>query len=172
MKKSSGFTLVELLIVIVIIGILASIGLSSFASAQAKSRDAKRKANLSQIASALELYYNDKGTYPADSSGGTGNFKICGELGTSECVWGEDGLTNTVNSRTTTYMIKLPTDPIPTKYRYYYNSTSTYYQLYARLENTNDKEISQTIIDKNLDCDYDGSTAVCNYGVSSGNTTP
>ena len=55
-----GFTLIELLVVIAIIGMLSSVVLASLNSARAKGRDAKRLADLRAIATALELYYNDK----------------------------------------------------------------------------------------------------------------
>lgn len=63
-KKQSGFTLIELLVVIAIIGLLASVVLLSLNSARAKSRDAKRVSDVRQIASAMELYFNDNNTYP------------------------------------------------------------------------------------------------------------
>lgn len=64
-KEQKGFTLIELLVVIAIIGLLASVVLLSLNSARAKSRDAKRLADVRQIASAMELYFNDSGAYPA-----------------------------------------------------------------------------------------------------------
>lgn len=64
-NEQKGFTLIELLVVIAIIGLLASVVLLSLNSARAKSRDAKRLADVRQIASAMELYFNDSGTYPA-----------------------------------------------------------------------------------------------------------
>ncbi|MEK7618345.1 MAG: type II secretion system protein [Patescibacteria group bacterium] len=64
-KNEKGFTLIELLVVIAIIGLLASVVLLALNSARAKSRDAKRLADVRQIASALELYYNDVSSYPA-----------------------------------------------------------------------------------------------------------
>ena len=63
-KNQSGFTLIELLVVIAIIGLLASIVLLALNGARAKSRDAKRIADVRQIASAFELFYNDFNTYP------------------------------------------------------------------------------------------------------------
>jgi len=62
-----GFTLIELLVVIAIIGLLASVVLVSLNSARAKSRNAKRIAEVRQIMTALELYYNDNSRYPIQS---------------------------------------------------------------------------------------------------------
>jgi len=63
-NKNKGFTLIELLVVIAIIGLLASVVLLALNSARAKSRDAKRIADMRQIATALELYFNDNSGYP------------------------------------------------------------------------------------------------------------
>lgn len=66
-KKNSrikGFTLIELLVVVAIIGILSSVVLASLNSARMKARDTKRMTNLTQIWTALEMYYNDHGYYP------------------------------------------------------------------------------------------------------------
>ena len=64
MKLRFGFTLIEILVVISIIAILAGVGLATFSGAQKKSRDAKRKADLETIRSALEMYRADNGEYP------------------------------------------------------------------------------------------------------------
>jgi prepilin-type N-terminal cleavage/methylation domain-containing protein len=66
MYKKNGFTLIELLTVIAIIGILATIILTSLSTARAKGRDAKRISDLNNIKLALEEYYNDNGMYPKD----------------------------------------------------------------------------------------------------------
>lgn len=63
MKKQKAFTLVELIVVIVIIGILASIGVVSYNGAQSNSRDNKRKIDLQAIASAYQIHYQDKKTW-------------------------------------------------------------------------------------------------------------
>ena len=72
--NKSGFTLVELLVVIIVIGILASIVLVTFNSAQAKSRDARRMADLQNIAEAIGSY---RAKYGDDISTGSG----CGYQG-------------------------------------------------------------------------------------------
>jgi len=77
-KNKAGFTLIELLVVIAIIGLLASVVLLALNSARAKSRDAKRLADVRQLASAMELYFNDNNGYPTSSGsgvlvGGSGN---------------------------------------------------------------------------------------------------
>lgn len=63
--RKNGFTLIELLVVISIIGLLASIVLTSLNSVRAKARDARRKSDFHQIATALEFYYDKYGGYPA-----------------------------------------------------------------------------------------------------------
>lgn len=64
-KQFKGFTLVELMIVIVIIAILATIGIAAFGAQTRNARDAKRAANTDSLASALEVFYADKGFYPS-----------------------------------------------------------------------------------------------------------
>ncbi len=63
--KSQGFTLIELLVVIAIIGLLANLAIASLNNARKKARDAKRIADIRQIRTALELYYDKHNTWPA-----------------------------------------------------------------------------------------------------------
>jgi prepilin-type N-terminal cleavage/methylation domain-containing protein len=69
-KNKAGFTLIELLVVIAIIGLLASVVLLALNGARAKSRDAKRIADIRQLASAFELYFNDANSYPTAITSG------------------------------------------------------------------------------------------------------
>lgn len=60
---TKGFTLIELLVVVAIISLLSSVVFASLNTAREKARDARRKVDLKQIQTALELYYNKCGTY-------------------------------------------------------------------------------------------------------------
>jgi prepilin-type N-terminal cleavage/methylation domain-containing protein len=64
MKKITGFTLIELIVVIAIIGILVTMVTISIANARARGRDAKRITDIVQMQNALALYYRDEKTYP------------------------------------------------------------------------------------------------------------
>ncbi len=164
--RSGGFTLVELMVVIVIIGILTSIGIFAFQSSQQKSRDSRRKSELSQVAKALEMYNNDVGSYPASGTGADeGTMKGCGDTTKTVCAWG----TSFANTTKATYMIKLPVDPTSGR-TYYYEKVSTGYRLYARLENLQDLSIP-TIGSKTYDKNCGSSTSVvyCNYVITSPN---
>ncbi|MFZ5366301.1 MAG: type II secretion system protein [Patescibacteria group bacterium] len=157
-----GFTLVELLVVMAILAILATVSLANFRTSQIKARDAQRKADLRQIANALEAYMNDHGGYPTASSG-----KIkaceCGK-GTTECNWDEDtGQREFCDASNTVYMTKVPGDPLGPAQSYCYKSNGSYFQLYAKLENTKDQEAKL-----NVSCE--GTTY--NFGVSSSNCKP
>jgi len=118
--NQKGFTFIEILVVTTIIGILATIGLTSYQIANKKARDGKRKADLEQIRSALEMCRADTGAYPLtlDLSGcGSTSYPLtCG---------------------TNTYLQAIPCDPIQnTTYKYVYaaNGTGTAYSITATLE--------------------------------------
>jgi len=63
--SSRGFTIVELIIVITIIGLLTTIGVFSFTKVQANTRDAQRSSNIASLSEALEKYYDKNGEYPS-----------------------------------------------------------------------------------------------------------
>ncbi len=65
-KRKCGFTLIEVLVVIAIMGLLTSFALVSLQSARVSARDTKRKIDIRQLVNAMELYYLDHDTYPGD----------------------------------------------------------------------------------------------------------
>ncbi len=102
----SGFTLMELLISISIIAVLMAIGIASYGTINRQSRDTRRKSDLEQVRSALEMYRADNGYYPT-ASGGT-------------FVDIATGLADLVSGG---YISALPTDPKSTQV-YEYKATS------------------------------------------------
>lgn len=163
-NKKLGFTLIELLVVMCIMGILTVIGLANFRNAQVKARDAQRKSDLNQIKKALEMYYNDYGSYPSSEVALGGKIKIVSTT--------FDWKTNTtigaeLKDANTTYIKELPGDPSSSQ-QYCYKSSGPSFQLYATLENTQDPQCITTNCPLNRSCG--GNTY--NYGISSSNATP
>lgn len=104
-RDSKGFTIVELLIVIVVIGILAALVLNSFRGVQERARDTERRTDINAQASQLELYYQDQGGYPLFTGQiNTDSWITTNMQGADLAAWRAPGFsTNTmVNSATPT----------------------------------------------------------------------
>jgi len=111
MKQEKGFTLIELLVAMTIIAILAGLALVSYQGARKSARDGKRKSDLEQIRSGLEMCRNDLGEYPEGTS--------IGDLpGLCVPYFSMEGLV----------------DPIGTQSYYYKKGGANDYQLCAKLE--------------------------------------
>lgn len=118
MNNTRAFTLVELLTVMSIVAVLATISLFAIGGARSSARDARRKADLESIRSALELHRSDCGDYPTSLPNGA-TF-----VGGAGC--------NPVGN---TYIQMVPVDPSGGNYIYNItNSTDTAYELCATLE--------------------------------------
>lgn len=106
-RRQSGFTIVELLIVIVVIGILAAITIVAYNGIQTRAIDTQRRTDISNVYKALEAQYAVKGEYP----GTLGN-------SSSECLsaphWSCWGFTDDSRFISKEFMAKMPQDP---KYR-------------------------------------------------------
>jgi type II secretion system protein G len=156
LPRQKGFTLIEILIVISILGIISTVALGNFRNSQLKGRDLRRKEDLRHLKAAVELYYNDYGRYP--SADGGGRILGCPTSSSAPCEWG----VGTFTDGKTLYEQKVPADPSRTlTYFYKTSSDASRYQIFARLENTKDPMILTGL---NVDCGV-----TCNYGVSSPN---
>lgn len=126
LKTKSGFTIVELLIVIVVIAILATISIVAYNGVQERARNSQRTSDIRAIANALELYYADNGEYPM--SGGW-----CTQISNPN-----NGYATAFQSAISKYMPDVPFDPLyaETNQDYFYrrNSSGQSYHLYAELE--------------------------------------
>lgn len=144
MKKNNGhiagFSLLELLIAIAIVGVLSALLLASFIGIRAKGRDAQRKADIRQLQTGLQLYYSDQNAYPIQATvtpaapGGAA-------LNTPPCTTPAPLATGP----TKIYVRKIPCDPMnDTTYwnggKYYYYSDGFSYDLTACLESNSDNE--------------------------------
>jgi prepilin-type N-terminal cleavage/methylation domain-containing protein len=72
-RRYKAFTLIELIIVVAIIGILATVVMISLSAAQAKARDGRRKADVVNAKKVVDLFYSEKNRYPYCSSAHNGS---------------------------------------------------------------------------------------------------
>ena len=148
-KKEGGFTLLELLIVIVIIGILALLIIPNITSAPKKARDTQRKTDLRAIQKGLEEYFVSNNTYPVSATAATADTV----LGGTTSGTGSGPLNNAQNSNTP-IMKTIPTDPKSSSgapYQYGYQSASgSTYTLSACLENAGDNGTDTDVANKAL----------------------
>ena len=152
-----GFTLIELMVVISIIAILSVIGLTIFSGVQKNARDAKRKADLKAIATALEIYKtkSSTNTYPA----------------TGTWVFSDSASDPWIPGLDSNYMISVPRDPknsggppyygIGFTYAYYTSGSyggpnGSWFMLTAQLE-------SPGVADDATQCIAPNGTSVFNY---------
>jgi len=118
-----GFTIIELLVAIVVIGILIGIVVVSYGTIQQRSRDAERESDITQIKIALEKYHAEKSMYP----------EVCDEDGTACNI-------SLLSSELAPYLKVIPHDPRNAPdtfadYRYVRGDTSTdSYAIYASYE--------------------------------------
>ena len=101
-RRNKGFTLIELLVVIAIIGLLASIVLVSLGGARNKARDARRVSDIRQISLAMEMCLDDAST---DCGGASGNYPAIAAGAPGRLT------TTRIGSVASPYLNPLPQDP-------------------------------------------------------------
>jgi prepilin-type N-terminal cleavage/methylation domain-containing protein len=118
-NKQRGFTLIELMVVLALIALLASVILASVRTAGAKGRDAARRENLSAVKLALELRFNELNNYPT----------VAGET----TPWTDAS----ISSALTAYLPGgAPKDPLdPVWHAPYYTSNGSVYSIKMEFEN-------------------------------------
>ncbi len=141
-----GFTILELIVVMTIMGLILTVGLSSYFNSLSRSRDGKRKSDIKAIQVALELYHEKNHEYPKAAADKW--FKS-----TDSLLW--------IPGLTSEYIRQMPIDPLnnggdapetgpPFNFAYYYYSYKSptycdqnggdFYILTTRLENQNDQD--------------------------------
>ena len=105
-ESQGGFTLIELMVVILIIGLLATIVVQNLKSATDKAKRVKAQADIAQLKSALDRYYLDAGSYPTTDQGGLQALVSAPSTGDSPKDWGGR------------YIEKIPPDPWGNAYFY------------------------------------------------------
>lgn len=156
-----GFTLVEILIVVAIIGILASVALVGLGPVQRSGRDARRISDLRQTQGAIEIYYNKCGYYP----GSVQMDSTCNAFQTIN-TWA--ALTDTLTG-SKIGVTKIPNDPTAGRsYSYGVASDGSSYVIGARLENLNNNALNDDIDGtvQGVDCGSGGSGSDNLYCVS------
>lgn len=112
-----GVTLVELLTVIAIISMLASTATVSYGSVRQYARDVRRVADMGVLQTALELYYQDHYTYPADGAPGAGGIV----LGLPDsATLSDDGIGGATSGKI--YLLTIAPNPGPNGLAYVYRS--------------------------------------------------
>jgi general secretion pathway protein G len=126
-KNNKGFSLTELMIAISIVGSVATIAGAQMDDVLPMARDAQRKANIHQVQTALNLYYNDHEQYPVTSND-------------EPTVAGWQTIKNILESSEQTYMPAVPSDPLNTgQYIFKYSSDGQKFKITYETEDSLDQ---------------------------------
>ncbi|MDP3994354.1 MAG: type II secretion system protein [bacterium] len=131
-----GFTLIEILVVISIIGVLAALSLTGLGAARKNARDATRKSDLAQYKLALEGYAsNNNGVYPFNACDVTAPLVLTctGDSFNNTGIFGTEADSPLVSEYLPTH-IEDPTNVAASRYQYWQGSSGLEYKLTADLE--------------------------------------
>ncbi len=124
-KKDKGFTLIEMLVVVAVIGLLASLILVGLSDFRTRGRDTRRIADIKEVQNGLEVYYMKNGAYPT----GTGWSVL-------------------ENALRTAGINQIPNDPTAPTRTYYYGSDGQHYVIGVGIE---DPASNKALLDKDVD---------------------
>jgi prepilin-type N-terminal cleavage/methylation domain-containing protein len=130
----SGFSLIELLVIIAVIGILASIAIYSLSGAQRKARDSERKHNLTLFRTGLSGYYDGNNfVYPTTAGGApVGSLSDAG-------IFSSNPNDNPIVPEQLSSLPDTPSSDAQFQYWYDANQDGSEYLLYAQLEGKNNQ---------------------------------
>ena len=123
----NGFTIVELLIVIVVIAILAAISVVAYNGIQERARFSSMRSDIASINKAIQLYYADNGSYPITPAGGSGQ-----PCSGNWCGWDQAGGDNFIPGLSPEYISiipQLPTSNVNGETYLYRSPSGTDYKL-------------------------------------------
>src|SRR3989344_5930200 len=152
----------EITFLVVLIAIVWTYAAVNLLQSQILARDIQRKNDLKHIATALNDYLKEVGSYPSSRDG-----KLLSCFDSSKnlrsCEWGQDALEST----TSAYIKPLPEDPLEHQGKnfYVYLSNTRNFQIFTYLERQDDDEFNKKVEERNISC---GINSICNFGVASG----
>lgn len=123
-RQNSGFTLIELVVVIALVLLLSTLAVIALGSAREKARDAKRLSDVKQVQAVLELYFANASAYPESAEPiplGRGNARCLDATGFHATC-------------TDPYMQPIPADPKETANYLYQSGDEAGYTITATLE--------------------------------------
>ena len=168
MKGTRGFTFVEIIVVVAVLGIIASIVLVNLSTAARKGRDGDRQADIRTLQVAVELYKQKNGRYPAGCRGAA---TWSGQTGTSyACPSGNQYIVGLAPE----FIPSLPTDKrlngASSGYVYTTNTDGTVYKIMAK-QTVESEVVNYSHPFKSCDA-TNSSTGICDATITSGGSKP
>ncbi len=118
-KKQEGFTLIEIMVVILILGLLATLVVQSLRGATDKAKRTKAMADIAELKTALDRYYIDMGSYPTSDQGLAALVNPGGSGGQ-----GDGTQVSSAGGSEDSYIQRIPNDPWGNPYVYQSDGTS------------------------------------------------
>ena len=147
-RNEYGFTYLEILVVLLVIGVLLTISISAYVNLRANSMDQRRKTDLEQLRSALEQYRSVNNAYPTPGASPGLSFG-----------------TDSLEDATHTYMATIPQDPESPRRTYFYTTVGDDYTLATELTRAEDLACQSS--PGGDSCGQEGSGFGCNYCLGS-----